>query len=264
VDWNNSLERGDYFIDGRRLSIGCKPNPNLDTDLEPSYYKTGVWNSKENDMSVFRMAKALEIAVKRFPGVKQLWHSTITSIISPLAMRATSSMLPRTELYAGYPGTLREGTYKGINIIHGATPILSRDVAQKLADRFKEGSPDNLIPNDHWHGVMLQDVVRTPMPLFVFEKPRLAAADLYDVYGITEKMLSMGFHQFRVKTRNAENSRYDRSAVDPRVLMRIAEAIADFGDFDAGTVVKLQNHLVDCCQPETNVRRNIPFNDFEI
>lgn len=264
VDWNNSLERGDYFTDGRRLSIGCKPISNSAIDSAPGYYQSGVWNSKENDMSVFRFAKTLEIALRRFPRVKQLWHSTITSIISPLAMRQLSSMLPATNLYAGYPGTLRSGTYQGINIIHGATPILSRDVAQKVVDRFKEGSPDNLIPNDHWLGVMLQDVARTPMPLFVFEKPRQLPAGIDDVYGTTQKMLSIGFHQFRVKTKTAENSGYDRTVVDPRVLMRIAEAIDDSQCCDEETVVTLQNHVVDCCIPETSVHRKIPFNDLEI
>ncbi len=262
VDWNDSLDRGSYFFGEKSLSIGCKPL--VSSDDQSSYYDTGVWSAPENERTVYRTAKTYEIALKRFPSARHLWFSTITSIVSPGWIRVLSGLLPHHGLYAGYPGTLREGLYKGIQMIHGATPILSRDVAQKIVERFQDGSPDNQIPNDHWQGIMLQDVPRTPLPLFVFERPRPDPTDLHEVYGITEQMLQLGFHHFRVKTKNNKNKSYDRTGVDPRILIRIAEAMDDCRNFTAESAVRLQNHFVDCCTSDSLIKRSIPFNDLEI
>lgn len=249
-------KRGENILIDNQMYIGCRSD--FVTPSE-TYYKTGNWSISEQEHHVFRLVETLKFTIKKFPNVKHIWTSTITSILHLDAVYEISQLLPLKHLFAGYPGILREGIYKNAPIVHGATIILSRDTAELAVTRYQEFHSNTMIPNDHWLGLILCDIPRIPLPMFTFQDIVFEGYSFDKYYHIAKSLLNIGHYKFRVKTKSDSNQDM-RIKTDPRIMARIADAMVD----SCYTCEMAKSALEQTFNSINKGPRNIPFYDHEL
>jgi hypothetical protein len=227
------------------------------------YASGGVWSSHENNRGATRLIALWRFLLERYDQWEFLYCPTITSVVNFAGLFELLSILPTEGVYAGLPGTLRHPPYQGVGMVHGANTLLSRDVVETLVSRAKVGHTNAAQPSDHWLGLLLPDVPRTALPLFSFESARQGNAQIEECYKVAGAMLQIGHFHFRVKTRLESNGSdlYRRENVDPRIMFRVVEAIADHQQGNESVITLAERVRLACSDQAPG--RNFPLDDME-
>ncbi len=264
--WDTDAERGSIYKDGDDLVIGVGRPPILSPSRTApnglGYAKDGVWSALENRNTIYRQMRLYDYLLEQHKRPFRLFTTTITSVVDFRGLAALSNVVPRVRCYAGVLGRLRHTPYEGIGIVHGANTWVSDDVMQMMRSRYIEGHTDTLQPNDHWQGIVLQDVVRTAVPIFSFNLPRRVGDPLTDVVNLTRRLLERGHFHFRVKTNSESQGNGKREDIDPWIMLRIMEGILYSSSYP-DAVRDLQSRFAFSCDESHNMPRDFPINDAE-
>jgi hypothetical protein len=264
--WSDKLPRGEVVTEGGDLVIGLgacngKVFDNGPSD-GPGYAANGVWSTTENERTIFRQIVLYDYLLRKYDFPFHLFQSTITSVVDFRGLIAVLDAVPRERCFAGFLGRLVHAPYQGVGIVHGANTMVSRDVMELMRSRYVPGHEYTKQPNDHWQGLVLQDVTRTALPLFSFNQPRSVGGNLDDITNLTSKLLCDGHYHFRIKTTSAESGVGKREDVDPWIMLKIMEAIM-LSPPSPEQNRSLQQRFARSCEPGQNQPRDFPIDDSE-
>lgn len=234
------LPRGEVTSNGFDLLVGLGRGGNGLND-EGGYRATGVWSAAENADVIFRQVTVYDYFLRKYPRPFFLFNATITSVVDFRGLLVATRHVPTSRCFAGSPARISEGganpsLLSGLTFVSGANTLLSRDVLALLRERYDPYSPNVQLPNDVWQALMLQDVLRVPLPLFSFVKPRNPADSNSSVGRLTRMLLHNGHYHFRVKTTSQEAGLGLREDIDPWLMLSIMKTILE-------TEVQTQNAL---------------------
>jgi hypothetical protein len=257
------MERGTVSTIGDDLVIGLGLDsmpPPLSNDQNPAL--TGAWTAQQNENTIFRQMCLYDYLLQRREKPFRLFTTTVTSVVDFRGLVSLCDYLPKTGCFAGMLGRLQHHPYKGIGIVHGANTLLSDDVMRLLRNRYVPGEMNAQQPNDHWQGILLQDVERTAVPLFSFNQPRPTGDEFSDIGPLTQQLLDAGHFHFRIKTKSENEGYGRREDVDPWIMLRVMETILRKRTHPA-SVLDLQQRFAISCDESHDMPRNFPINDEE-
>ncbi len=225
------LPRGEVVSNGSDLLIGLGRASN-GLNEAAGYRDTGVWSGAENEDVIFRQVAVYDYFLRKYTKPFLLFNATITSVVDIRGLMTAMECMPTTRCYAGSPARLSAGGANppplgGLTFVSGANTLLSSDIVALLRDRYDPDSPHVHLPNDVWQALMLQDVPRTPLPLFSFIKPRQPDTFFAPIAEMTRVLLRHGHYQFRVKTTSHEAGLGLREDIDPWLMLRIMKTILE-------------------------------------
>ncbi len=251
---------GEIVSEGNDLVIGI--GKLFDRASSEGYASSGVWSSFENERTIFRQMALYDYLMRKYPHPFHLYTCTITSMVDFRGLISVLGKLPRERCFAGMLGRLVHAPYMGVGMVHGANTLVSRDVMELMRKRYVQGHEYTRQPNDHWQGLVLQDVSRTALPLFSFNKPRSVGENLDDITRLTRNLLRDGHYHFRIKTTSAEAGLGKREDVDPWIMLKIMEAILQTPPSPEQNL-SLQQRFARSCEPGQAQPRDFPIDDSE-
>lgn len=218
----SKLEPGEVRRHGHDLQIGIGEQMHS----AASYASTGIWSGSENAKCVHRQMMAQDYLLRTRSNHFFLYHTTLTSVVDFRGLSVVLDHLPQTGCYGG-PMIRLSGPpeLSGLTFTSGCSTVFSRDVLERMRERYDPRSPTCQMPNDIWQALLLPDIARIALPSFSFVLPRPPMGDTAAVSFVTQAMLQMGQFHFRVKTVEPQDSGRRREDVDPWIMLRIMESI---------------------------------------
>jgi len=220
---NPKLGPGEIYFDGLDYNVGVDLSlaPNIDAH---HYASTGVWSPNENWRVINRMVAIYDFLLRSRSESFYCYHATITSVVDLRVLKKLITKLP-TQCFAGMPGHINgPAEYSGL-YIWGANTIISNDLLKILCERYDPLHPSCLLPNDVWQHYQLPEVTRSAIPFFSFLRQRDKGFVNLEIESITKKMMGLGYFHFRIKTSSVKNENYDRSEIDPWIMLIIIKTI---------------------------------------
>ncbi len=262
----NQLKRGEIVSEGEDLLIGLGDDAERRQAAEHAkasgYAHQGVWSAIENENTIFRQVCLYDYLLRREKKPFRLYAPTITSIVDIRALATLMDYLPTENLFAGMPGVLRHAPYAGVGMVHGGNTLVSSDVMERMRDRYVAGHEYTQQPNDHWQGLILQDVPRIALPLFSFNAARDEEAPYDDIGQLVKALMNDGHYHFRVKTASTNPHKGRREDVDPWIMLKTAETILR-NPCRPERVVDLFQRFGKCCDNTIKQPRDFPIDDSE-
>jgi hypothetical protein len=154
-------------------------------------------------------------------------------------------------LLAGMPGRLGAPGLNGLTFVCGTNNLVSSDLVQLMAERYKFGEPSGFYPNDIWQAITLRDVKRKVIPFFTIATTvDLSNFDEAFFRKKIQKALNMGHFHFRVKIHEPrysffpeiDQTNYRREIIDPMLMKIIMEEIVNY-NFEKNAINKILGQL---------------------
>lgn len=231
VRTTDKLPRGEVSSNGYDLLVGLGESDAGNANTV-GYRQTGVWSARENADVIFRQVAVYDYLLRKYPDPFYLFHATVTSVIDFRGLLAALETMGTTNCFAGSPGRLSVGggnpqALGGLTYISGANTLFSSDMLVLLRNRYNPRDPYAQLPNDVWQALTLQEIARTPLPLFSFVKPRTRGTLEQSITQMVKHLVALGHYHFRIKTTSQEQGQGLREDVDPWVMLRTMEAILE-------------------------------------
>ncbi len=248
---SNDLQLGEVTFDRGDLVVGTKCEYTNNTSESSNYAQMGSWGPQENFSSIFRQVTLYHHLLRTRKNPFYLYHSTITSVVDFRGLAEVIAKFHPENLLAGMPGRLGAPELNGLTFVCGTNNLVSSDIVQLMAERYKLGEPSGFYPNDIWQAITLKDVKRKVMPFFTISTPvDLSNFDEVHFRIKVRKALKMGHFHFRVKTHEPrysffpeiDQTNYRREDVDPILMRIIMDEIIDF-NFEKNAVNKILDQL---------------------
>lgn len=231
--WSDKLKRGEVVAEGHDLLIGIGDG----FQGASGYSNSGVWSQSENARCIYRQVLAQDYLLRSREGPFFLYHTTVTSMIDFRGLCTALDHIDPVNCYAG-PLIRLNGpeAFNGLTFVSGASVLQSRDVLERMRERYDPHHVFASLPNDIWQAALLHDVQRQALPSFNLIKPRAARADAGYITELVKQMLQLGHYHFRVKTVAPEDAAGRREDIDPWIMLRVMEAILESEHTPAATL----------------------------
>lgn len=231
--WSNKLKRGEVVSEGRDLLVGIGDGFQGDA----GYSNSGVWSQSENARWIYRQVLAQDYVLRNREGPFFLYQTTVTSVVDFRGLCTVLDQLDPVNCYAGPLARLNgPEAFNGLTFVSGASVVLSRDVLERMRERYDPRHVFATLPNDIWQAALLHDVARQALPTFNLVKPRAARADAGYITALVKQQLQQGQYHFRVKTVAPEDAAGRREDIDPWIMLRTMEAILESEHTPAATL----------------------------
>jgi len=257
---NPKFGPGEIYFDGLDYNVGIDLSqaPNKEG---PTYADTGTWSPNENWRVINRTVAIYHFLLRSRPEPFYCYHATITSVVDLRVLKKLITKLP-TQCFAGMPGLIYQPQeYSGL-YIWGANAIMSNDLLKILCERYDPLHSSCLLPNDVWQHYQLPEVTRTAIPFFSFLRERDKGFINSEIESTTKKMMGLGYFHFRIKTSSINNENYDRSEIDPWIMLIIIKTI--LASSTPNNINLIFELIAECMKPldANNLPMKIPENMF--